>query len=191
MRRGTSIMKVITAIVSNLVLVALLFASQPSSAEEPFTAKEAYKTMLALEGSWIGESLVVPVGKSKDEGTKSESSITYRVIANGSSLIGTYLEGSPMEMVSVYHQDGPDKLIHTHYCAVGNQPTMAFKPSMESGVIDFKFLKGSNMDVKKDGHVHNGYIKIIDKDTFETKTELWNEGKVSSIRYSRMTRKKN
>ncbi len=171
-------------------LLALTISIAASAGEKAFTADEAYKKMLTLEGTWEGESLVVPIGKTNEEGTKSESTITYEVIANGSSLMLTYLKGTPMEMVSMYHQDGPEVLIHTHYCAAGNQPSMKFTPSKEPGKIDFKFDKGTNMDVTKDGHAHSGYMIIIDEDNFETKSEGWNNGKLANHRYTKMTRKK-
>ena len=47
--------------------------------------------------------------------------ISYRTIANGSSVVETMLSGNPSEMISVIHQD-IDHLRLTHFCAVGNQP---------------------------------------------------------------------
>ena len=178
-------MKILSSFIA-LSIVAVFGAT----AEAPLTADEAYKTMLSLEGTWVGESIVVPVGTAKEEGTKSKTTVTYKNIANGSSIMATFLEGTPMEMVSRYHQDGPETLIHTHYCAAGNQPSMKFTPSKEAKLIDFKFTKGTNMDVTKDGHAHSGNLKIIDADNFETRSELWSEGKVASIRYTKMTRQK-
>lgn len=183
-------MKVSSTLFRVSIAAAVVISSVAVAEEKSFTADEAYKTMLKLEGSWEGESNVVPVDKSEEEGTKSKTTVTYRNIANGSSIMATFLAGSPMEMVSMYHQDGTDTLIHTHYCAAGNQPSMKFEKSGEPGVIDFKFDKGTNMDVTVDGHAHSGYIKIIDEDHFETRSELWSGGKVASIRYTKMTRKK-
>ena len=155
-----------------------------------YDADSAFQSMLTLEGEWTGESTVVPVGKTKEEGTTTESTITYKNIGNGSTIMLTFLAGTPMEMVSMYHQDGKETLIHTHYCAVGNQPSMKFSKVDKPGVINFDFDKGTNMDVNKDGHAHSGWLKIIDEDTIETKSELWRDGKVASIRYTKMTRVK-
>lgn len=173
---------------------ALLFAATAALAADGLTRDEsldasgAFELMKSLGGTWIGEAVVVSVGQKKEDGVKSPSKVVYRTIANETSVIGTYQEGKPMEMVSIYHQDGPDELIHTHYCAVGNQPTMSFKKTDEPGVVQFMFLKGANMDVEKDGHVHNSKIKFIDENTIETETDLWNGGKKTSTRYTRMTR---
>jgi hypothetical protein len=176
-----------------LLICLTLIGAMPLAAagdKEAFTADSAYKAMLTLEGTWKGESNVVPVGKTKAEGTVSDTSVTYEVIANGTSLMATYLKGNPMEMVSMFHQDHSSELIHTHYCAVGNQPTMRFEAVKEKGVVNFEFLRGSNMDVNKDGHVHASKIKFVDKDTIETATKNWRDGKHASTRYTKMKRQK-
>lgn len=184
---GRNTMKILSLMAALLIAVS---ASADEVSSKVLDADAAYKAMLKLEGTWKGESNVVPVGKSKDEGVISESTVTYRTIANGSSIMATFLAGTPMEMVSMYHQDGPETLIHTHYCAAGNQPSMKFSKVSEKGVINFDFDKGTNMDVTKDGHAHSGTLKIIDEDTIETRSELWRDGKVNSIRYTTMKRQK-
>ena len=173
-----------------LCIIPAAMADDAKSHEQVFTADTAYKMMLTLEGTWKGESVNVPVGKTKAEGTVSDTSVTYEVIANGTSIMATYLKDNPMEMVSMYHQDQSTELIHTHYCAVGNQPTMRFQAVKEKGTINFEFLRGSNMDVTKDGHAHASVLKFIDKDTIETATENWRDGKLASMRYAKMTRQK-
>jgi hypothetical protein len=173
-----------------LALMMTVTAYAGDVSDKVLSADEAYKAMLTLDGTWKGTSNVVPVGKSESEGVVSESTVTYKNIANGSSIMVTFLAGTPMEMVSMYHQDGPETLIHTHYCAAGNQPRMKFSTVDEKGVINFDFDKGTNMDVEKDGHAHSGTLKIIDEDTIESRSELWRDGKVASIRYSKLTRQK-
>lgn len=187
-----------SALFRSLCLVAILALMMPLAAiandlaEDSgiHNAQSAFDTYKGFEGTWSGEALVVPVGKSKEEGTKSTTTVTYAVIANETAVTATYGQGTPMEMVSLYHMDGPDAFVHTHYCAVGNQPEMRFKPSTEPGKIRFDFARGSNMDVNKDGHVHAGSLRVIDKDTIETETELWRDGKLNSIRYTRVHRQK-
>ncbi len=58
-------------------------------------------------------------------------------------------------MVSVYHLDGQD-LRMTHYCAAGNQPRLKLDRA-KSGPdhLVFLFDGGTNLDPKKDGHIHN------------------------------------
>ena len=176
----------------SLSVFAALGATSVALAEgqHAFTAQEAFSAMKTLNGDWAGEELVVSAGKTIEEGTKGKASVSYKTIAAGSTVMATYLEGSAAEMVSMYHMDGTDTLIHTHYCAAQNQPSMAFKPSTEAGAIDFRFTHGTNMDVHKDGHAHHSYIKIIDADHYESRSETWANGKLASTRYTKMTRKK-
>lgn len=173
-----------------LPLATLMLCSVTLAGDEGFTADQAFMAMLTLEGTWTGDAVVVPVGQSKADATASSTTVTYKTIGNGSSVMATFAAGTPSEMVSMYHQDGKDTLIHTHYCAVGNQPSMAFAATVEKGVIDFQFTKGTNMDVNADYHVHNSWLKIIDEDHFESRSERWGGGKLMSYRYTAMTRVK-
>lgn len=65
---------------------------------------------------------------------------------------------------------------------------MAFRDVFEAGVIDFQFTSGTNMDVNVDGHAHKSSMKIIDDNTYETRTENRSGGKLASVRYALMKR---
>jgi hypothetical protein len=65
---------------------------------------------------------------------------------------------------------------------------MTFRDSGEEGVIDFQFTKGTNMDVASSPHAHHSFMRMIDDDTYETRTENWGGGKVTSVRYTTMKR---
>ena len=158
-------------------------------AGDGFTPNDAFQSMLKLEGSWTGEAIVVPVGQSREDAAASSTTVSFKNIGN-SSVMQTFAAGTPAEMVSLYHQNGKEELIHTHYCAIGNQPSMAFVASGEEGVIDFQFTEGTNMDVNVDPHAHNSFMKILDADTYETRTENWGGGKLVSVRYTTMKRDK-
>ncbi|MEX2316308.1 MAG: hypothetical protein WD669_04090 [Pirellulales bacterium] len=67
---------------------------------------------------------------------------------------------------------------------------MLFQKSAEPGLIKFLFTGGTNMDVDKDPHVHNTTFRILDKDTIETETDLWDGGKRSAVRRSKLVRQK-
>ena len=168
---------------------AALLLSNTALAGEGFTPNDAFQTMLKLEGTWTGEAVVVPAGQAREDATISTTTVSFKTIGN-SSVMQTFAAGTPAEMVSMYHQNGKEELIHTHYCAIGNQPSMTFIDSAEQGVIDFRFTKGTNMDVNVDPHAHNSYMKIIDEDTYETRTENWGGGKLVSYRYTTMKRVK-
>lgn len=183
-------MKTALVVLIAAVVCVPAFSGDLKLEQKAFTASEAFEAMKALDGTWTGEANVVKEGQPKEEGTKSTTSVTYNVIANDTSIVATYGEGTPTEMVSLFHQDGPDKLIHTHYCAAGNQPSMQFKSSSEPNTITFLFSGGTNMDVTKDGHAHDTTIRIIDENTIESISALWSGGKKYSTRYATMTRQK-
>lgn len=168
---------------------AALVLSTTVLAGDGFTPDGAFQTMLKLEGTWAGEATVVPVGQSRNNAAVSTTTVSFKNIGN-SSVMQTFAAGTPAEMISMYHQNGKEELIHTHYCAIGNQPSMAFVDTGEKGVIDFKFTSGTNMDVHADPHAHNSYMRIIDEDTYETRTENWGGGQVTSYRYTTMKRVK-
>ena len=158
-------------------------------AADVYEANDAFQAMLDLKGDWIGEARVVPVGGNIEDAQATSTSVSFKVIGN-SSVMQTFAAGTPAEMVSMYHQNGKNELIHTHYCAIGNQPSMTFRRSSGENEIDFQFSKGTNMDVNLDPHAHNSFFKIIDDDTYETRTENWSGGKIASYRYTVMKRVK-
>lgn len=174
--------------IAALSMTGLMF-STAALAGGGFTPDQAFQTMLKLEGTWTGEAQVVPVGQSREDAEISTTTVSFKNIGN-SSVMQTFAAGTPSEMISMYHQDGKNELIHTHYCAIGNQPSMTFKSTGEEGVIDFKFTKGTNMDVNADYHAHASVMKIIDENTYESRTENWGGGKLISYRYTTMKRVK-
>ncbi len=174
-------LNIVALSVTSLMLCTAAFAG------DGFTPDQAFQSMLQLEGSWTGEAVVVPTGQSREDAAKTSTTVSFKNIGN-SSVMQTFAAGTPAEMVSMYHQNGKEELIHTHYCAIGNQPSMTFVGTGEQGVIDFQFTKGTNMNVNVDPHAHNSYMKIIDENTYETRTENWGGGKVTSVRYTTMKR---
>ena len=141
-----------------LLLAASAFAQGP-------TPKGAFEQLKKLVGTWEG------AGVDAGKGMK----VVYRLTGAGSALIETQMAGSPMEMVSIYHMDGPD-LVMTHYCAAGNQPTMKFKPGKDGKSLDFDFLRGSNMK-PADMHIHAARIRIISADSLESDWIGYSSGK--------------
>ena len=176
-------------IIAMTLIIPAALADDVAEGSQILDAEGAYDVLKQLEGTWEGEALVVPVGASKEDGVQSTTKVKYETIANATSVMATYGEGTPMEMVSLYHLDGKNELVHTHYCAVGNQPTMRFEKTDKPGVIKFDFANGTNMDVEKDGHVHGGTMKLNPDGTLESATELWRDGKLNSMRYTKLSRK--
>jgi hypothetical protein len=95
--------------------------------------------------------------------TAGGPAVTYRVASGGSVVIETLFPGTGHEMVSVYHEDGED-LVMTHYCALGNQPRMRAEGGPEDGRLDFRFTGISNRRSPGELHIHEGWIRVRDRD---------------------------
>lgn len=128
-----------------LIALSAVVAHADTEAQSTFTA------LKKLEGTWVA-------GKGKDA-----IKVVYKVSGAGSALFETQFPGTPMEMISVYHLDGPNKLMLTHYCAAHNQPTMVLKPGATAKEFRFDFVSGTNMK-PTDMHIHNVRYQLIDKD---------------------------
>jgi hypothetical protein len=91
--------------------------------------------------------------------------------AGGSALVETVFPGSEHEMVTVYHADGND-LVLTHYCMEGNQPRMRARNGTGPR-FDFQFDGGTNIDPRRDRHMHSASLELLGDDEIRTEwTEL-------------------
>ncbi len=159
------------------------------------TAMEFFRNM---KGEWVHEILPDPNApkQSKAEAPKGEgygdvhddrSEMT--VIGLGSTVMERVLKGSPAEMTIMYHMDGPEKLLLTHYCAARNVPEMAFQKSGKPGEMVFKFARVTNATPGADTYGQDVTYKIIDKDTFEQTATTHSKGKTATLhtRYKRVS----
>ena len=133
----------------------------------PAPTNSALETMKTLAGTWLA---------TDDDGkpTGQVASI-IKVTAGGSVVHETLFPGQPHEMVSIYTLDGPD-LVMTHYCVLGNQPRMKADPKSPANQICFQFAGGSNLDPKKDKHMHAATLTLVDDDHLEIAGVGWEGG---------------
>jgi len=157
-----------------LLLALLLILSGTSHAGDKAAPKLPAPTtnaglakMKKLAGTWL---LADKDGKPTDQ----VASI-IKVTAGGSVVHETLFPGQPHEMVSVYTVDGPD-LIMTHYCVLGNQPRMKADAKSPANQIVFRFAGGANLDPKKDKHMHEATLTIVDDDHVEVNGIGWENG---------------
>jgi hypothetical protein len=121
------------------------------------TVARTLEQLKGLAGTWDADT---------DGDGKADSTVTYRVIAGGSAVVETLFPGTPHEMETIFHADGP-RLLCTHYCAEGNQPRLSLAKvapyAAEFAMIDATNLKGP-------GAQHMGALRIefIDKDHIKT-----------------------
>jgi hypothetical protein len=86
--------------------------------------------------------------------------------------------------------DGAD-LVMTHYCAAGNQPHLKFDPAAsKADRYVFTFAGGSNLDVKKDMHIHGLVFRVVDADHVESEWESYKDGKADATMKFVVARKK-
>lgn len=124
--------------------LTLMALASFSAFGQGLTPKQAFDQLKKLTGTWE-----MGAGDQKFQ-------VIYKVSGAGSAVFETQFAGQAHEMVSVYHMDG-DKLIMTHYCAAGNQPTLVYKPGKDPKVLSFGFLRATNLK-SKDVHIHGARI---------------------------------
>jgi hypothetical protein len=95
--------------------------------------------------------------------------------SRGSAVHETLFPGQPHEMISVYTADGSD-VVMTHYCVLGNQPRLKASTKSLGNKLKFEFAGGSNLDPKKDKHMHAATLIFVDPDHLEV------EGKIAHQR---------
>jgi hypothetical protein len=133
----------------------------------PVPSNADFEKMKNLAGTWVAAD---KDGKATDQVVS-----IIKLTAGGSAVHETLFPGQPQEMVSIYTVDGPD-LVMTHYCVLGNQPRMKADPKSPANQICFQFAGGSNLDPKKDKHMHGSTLTIIDDSHVEIAGVAWEGG---------------
>ncbi len=122
-------------------------------------AQKSFDQLKSLAGSWEGKN---SMGQSVQ--------VSYRMTAGGSALMSEIV-GHGETMISMINFDGPNRLLLTHYCAVGNQPRMQASASPDGKTITFNFLDATNLDNPQSGHMDHVVIALLGPDHH---TEEWN-----------------
>ena len=154
-----------------ILMLSLSAASQGGDKSGPQLpappTNAALEKMKNLAGTWL-------IADNDGKPTDQIASI-IKVTAGGSIVHETLFPGQEHEMISVYTVDGPD-LIMTHYCVLGNQPRMKADPKSPANQIVFRFAGGTNLDAKKDKHMHEATLTIVDDDHVEVNGVGWENG---------------
>lgn len=123
--------------------------------------------MKSLVGTWVMAD--------KDGNPTDDIVSVIKLTAGGSVVHETIFPDQPHEMVSVYTADGSD-LVMTHYCMLGNQPRMKASTKSFSNTLKFEFAGGSNLDPKKDKHMHGATVTFLDADHYQVEGVAWENG---------------
>jgi hypothetical protein len=135
--------------------VALLLCASAALAAPD--ARTSFTALKSLAGNWQGKT---------SDGDAVQ--VSYRLTAGGSALMSE-IQGMHDDMITMFHLDG-DRLLMTHYCAVGNQPRMMASASPDGKVITFDFLDATNLSSPQAGHMHRMVLTMLDPDRH---TEEW------------------
>src|SRR5262245_41755240 len=155
------------------ILVVTVLLALPTCGQDKHEHAAAAPTNAGLEkmkslvGTWVAAD--------KDGKPTDQVVSVLKVTAGGSAVHETIFPGQPHEMVSVYTVDGPD-LVMTHYCMLGNQPRMKADPNSSANQLSFEFAGGSNLDPKKDKHMHAATLTIVDSDHVKIQGVGWENG---------------
>ncbi len=130
-------------------------------------ANAGLEKLKTLVGTWVTAD--------KDGKPTEEVVSVIKLTAGGSAIQETLFPGQPHEMISIYTADGPDVLM-THYCVLGNQPRMKASTKSLTNTLKFEFAGGTNLDPKKDKHMHAATLTIVDADHYEMEGIGWENG---------------
>ena len=130
----------------------------------PYKGSAEFERMKALVGKWSAESPTM--GKMNTE---------FRLIAGDSVIEERFAGGTPMEMLSLYH-DVDGRLTMTHYCMLRNQPRMKLVKSTADS-LTFDLTETPGLNPAKDQHMHGATYTFIDRNHFKLEGVSWQDGK--------------
>ena len=139
------------------LLFCVVLAAQEM--HSPAHSTPAFDQLKSLAGNWEGKN---------SSGTPVK--VTYKIISNGSVVMEYLQPSNEPEMVTMYSLDA-GRIVATHYCSAGNQPTMQTAPSpAPNGKFDFSFVRASGMNSSDDGHMIALSVSIPDNNHL---TQIW------------------
>jgi hypothetical protein len=158
-------------LLSSIVALLALTACQSTQTKHPadpgmppYQGSAAFQRMKSLVGKWSAES--PEMGKMNTE---------FRLIAGDSVIEERFAGGTPMEMVSMYH-DVNGQLTMTHYCMLRNQPRMKLVKSTADS-LTFDLAPTPGLNVAKDMHMHGATYIFMDANHFKLDGVSWKDGK--------------
>ena len=141
-------------------------ASAPAQPPPPaYKGSAGLERLKSLAGKWKGASPTMPMPVTAE----------YRVTGGGAVVEERLFAGTPMEMLTTYHDEN-GRLALTHYCCLHNQPKMKLAKSTTDS-LSFNFVPTSGIDPAKDEHMHAVTLSFVDGDTLRHDWAHWKGGK--------------
>jgi hypothetical protein len=132
-----------------LILAALAITATASAQTD---AQKAFTAIKNMPGTWEGKTA---------DGRAVR--VDFKVTAGGTAVMSEIMGHGPEDMISMFHLDGPDRLILTHYCGAGNQPRMQASVSPDGKTITFTFFDATNLAAPDAGHMQRMTLTMIDE----------------------------
>ncbi len=126
-----------------------------------------WQQLRSLVGQWRGDM--------EEGGKKHETALEVRMTGDNSAIMHWMAQGTPHEMVTMFHPDG-SSLLATHYCAAHNQPRMQMVSPAGPNQIAFRFKDGTNIG-PGDGHMVGLVITFIDANHHDEAWSYEDKGK--------------
>jgi hypothetical protein len=145
--------------------IAFCILSFASAVFAQSDAQKSFDQLKSLTGTWEGRN-------SQGEPVQ----VSYRMTAGGSALMSE-INGHGEDMISMIHFDGPNRLILTHYCAIGNQPRMQASAAPDGKTVTFNFLDATNLDSPQSGHMDHVAIAMLDSNHHIEEWDFIDHGK--------------
>ena len=146
--------------VRKIQLVMLALVLTVSAAYAQTDAQKALATLKTLPGTWEGPGM-------EGDGQHDKVRVDFKITGGGSAVMSEILGHD--DMISMFHLDG-DRLLLTHYCAVGNQPRMQASMSPDGKTLTFNYLDATNLSSPNAGHMQKMILTILDENHH---TEEW------------------
>jgi len=158
------------------ILLAPLLRAQEM--HPPARSTPAFDQLKSLAGNWQGHDTSGNVVQ-----------LNYKVVSNGSVVMEQLVPSSKeAEMITMYSLEG-DRIVVTHYCSAGNQPTMQTAPlAAATGTYDFSFVRVAGTQTPDEGHMVALTVSLLDKDHLRQVWTFEDHGKSmkETFTYTRM-----
>jgi hypothetical protein len=149
------------------ISAALLLVLTTTAAFAQTDAQKSFDKVKSLEGKWEAKG---PDGHPMQ--------VSFRVTAAGSAIMSEIAVHGE-DMITMFHLDGANRLLMTHYCSVGNQPHMVASVSPDGKTITFDYLDANNLDPSQPGHMKRMVLTMVDATHHN---EVWDfEGKTGPL----------
>ena len=142
-----------TKLTSTLILASIALSTVCAVAQTE--AEKAFAAIKNMPGTWEGNTPKGPV------------QVIFKVTGRGSSVMSEIV--GQEDMISMFHMDG-NRLLLTHYCAVGNQPRMAASVSPDGKTFTFTYVDATNLASPEAGHMQRMVLTLLDENHH---TEDW------------------